>query len=813
MGVVGRDDYTVGTRRRAIGTIDEPLGCFSRWSLKNKSFHRMAMASFFIFCLAWFYLANLIAATRLHMLSSSSHFSMFIPLHIVSYDQLQPLYQQQQQQDRYSLMDAVWNQNFSVMPRNPEPLVPEPRNLPQQRLVNEHEPQNNILTAYLETPNFDEWEILPLPIRSRARSEWLEKRQYSRVNSCQNLTQQWPVDDDDDDDQLRLPTDDDPFLPWIHDVFPTADGKFIQFVAQNRRRCNTGTRVLNHSQILVHLQPQVALFQHVPIQRLHNNRFKLSTHEHADPDGVATRFLCRFKPDMEVTFSVFNFDYDWISFRKGHDSMIVKNDGGVKVVLTSQLIFQCPVPTNLQETIRTGASVHNDWATLFLDLIPIRTPPRYGPPNQFLQPRYKEFQTTDPQIAFDPLQQWGENHTLPKIEDSGRWENIPICLPSLLQYKVQSQNNVPVPVVPKQKINNKHRLVSCIWASAGYTTRGGRFHVDDGQRRLLEWIVYNKGIGFDHFYLYDNSNALPSNNGTSLKPIADLFPDHVTYIPWPSRVCNDRPNNVDSPGERSSQYAAEASCRLRFGPHADWIGQFDVDEYLVPMGKRTNVTSLLHDLEKEDTRIISFKSWRAWPRWAYIDEIHEILDRSICGSNQPCFHLSIPQNTTVLQAYNCDRQMPGHKKKAMQAEKQLYRPDYVTHHFIHYTVVTKLSEKNRLEWEKEPNAPEWKLKAFPDPRQRFADELTEALMLHAKAVAVQDTAGYKSYCHIDNLKLPRGKQGLCRLGVPWPEPWPQDMNHLPILGTKEGYAYNCFVNDQIEYVLVPRLQSDMKAHT
>jgi len=36
----------------------------------------------------------------------------------------------------------------------------------------------------------------------------------------------------------------------------------------------------------------------------------------------------------------------------------------------------------------------------------------------------------------------------------------------------------------------------------------------------------------------------------------------------------------------------------------------------------------------------------------------------------------------MLQAYNCDRQKPGKKAEKMPAEKQLYRPDYVLHHFI-----------------------------------------------------------------------------------------------------------------------------------
>ena len=118
--------------------------------------------------------------------------------------------------------------------------------------------------------------------------------------------------------------------------------------------------------------------------------------------------------------------------------------------------------------------------------------------------------------------------------------------------------------------------------------------------------------------IYDNSGAF--TNETSLQPIADLFDETVvTVIPWPSRVCNNNPNNVDSVGERSSQYAAESSCRLRFGTHSKWIGQFDIDEYLIPMGNYTSVLSLLDKLDKEDTKIISFASWRAWPRMTHIE--------------------------------------------------------------------------------------------------------------------------------------------------------------------------------------------------
>ena len=189
---------------------------------------------------------------------------------------------------------------------------------------------------------------------------------------------------------------------------------------------------------------------------------------------------------------------------------------------------------------------------------------------------------------------------LPKIEDSGRWANIPICKPSLLTYGKQTEDSQAmaahssaasssrtintteqevVGVVPPVK---QHHLASCLWASSGYSTRGNRFAINDGQRRLMEWITYHKLIGVDHFYLYDNSGAFSNDPLNSLRPIAELFPEDITVIDWPSQVCNNNPNNVDSVGERSSQYAAEASCRLRFGPHVQWIAQFDIDEYLVP---------------------------------------------------------------------------------------------------------------------------------------------------------------------------------------------------------------------------------------
>ena len=87
---------------------------------------------------------------------------------------------------------------------------------------------------------------------------------------------------------------------------------------------------------------------------------------------------------------------------------------------------------------------------------------------------------TDPAEKFDPVAASGDNHILPAIQDSGRWENIPICKPSLMTYEDQTVDEV-VAVQEKHPVK-KHRLVSGIWVSAGYTTRGSRFAINDGER-------------------------------------------------------------------------------------------------------------------------------------------------------------------------------------------------------------------------------------------------------------------------------------------------------------------------------------------
>lgn len=163
----------------------------------------------------------------------------------------------------------------------------------------------------------------------------------------------------------------------------------------------------------------------------------------------------------------------------------------------------------------------------------------------------------------------------------------------------------------------------------------------------------------------------------------------------------------------------------------------------------------------------------------------------------------MPLNKTVLQTYNCDRQS-GPKKEVMPAEKQLYRPDYVLQHFIHYSSVTILTQMNRSEFEAAGYA--WhKTRIAPDPLSRFSHEVNEATMLHTKAVARQDTAAWKDVCLVGNAD----KRAKCRIGVPFPEGYNETRDGS---GDARSWAYNCYVNRKTEEFWVPLLEEALHEH-
>jgi len=288
------------------------------------------------------------------------------------------------------------------------------------------------------------------------------------------------------------------------------------------------------------------------------------------------------------------------------------------------------------------------------------------------------------------------------------------------------------------------------------------------------------------------------DESSTLKSVTDLFSDFVTRINWPTQVCNNAKPKAWNPGERSSQYAAEASCRQRYGPDTEWLASFDSDEYMVPMGDYYNLKDMLRDAKRKGSNILSFKSTRAYPRVEFMKPYYKtpVKSDSKCGdAADQCLDHDVG-NELYLQLYNCDTEASPKPDWAMRAKKQIYRPDYVLSHFVHYSTVTKgLIDSRQV----------GRRRYIEDPvSERFTDELKEAVLLHTKKMLPHETKDWKSIC-----KGLGGKYDTCHVGFKWPQGL-LPKNDPKTSKDSDGFIFNCFPNDRIEKYWIPMLKAEME---
>lgn len=691
--------------------------------------------------------------------------------------------------------------------------------------------------------------VVPLPLRTTNPRD-LKKYEYQKFQTCNDMPGKLPIDRGLEYDVHGkpivwnvgntptqenfpwteapfCPVDADPFLPWIHDIFPSIDGSKIEFVAQNKRRCNTGKLFRKD---LKRLEPQVALLQPISVARINENkarelapllwqsdelddmpRYRLAPFDEAAPDGKETRFICRFHSTdfssgtpksiiLGETLSEYPFNYELVSYRKMKPTMITPKGKDNNFFWTSNLRFECPVPSipGLQHHIATSSTVLSDGTpTIHLDLIPIRTSPRFGIPEIYFSedmagPREGwgigneklwRNDSTVPVEGFNASLRWGNCHVLPRVEASGRWTNLPICRPPSIA--VDKTKNVAVLAKENKETRKPHLLSACLWASASFKTRGkDRDPVMDTAERLVEWIEFHLLVGFDHIYVYDNSGA--QSNESSLISALERFPNsQVTRIDWPSIICNNNIPAHDNTGERSSQYAAENSCRTRYAPFTEWIVAFDTDEYLVPMGEHRSLREVVINAGKKKVNILSFRSTRSKLLFSESEAVGGYRRKK--------------DSSSFLEAYNCDGSSNPKPLWADRARKQVYRSDYVLYHFVHYSTVTQgMNEtfKSQKGWKRNYHE--------RSSSERTTDETNEAVMLHAKTITEEQTVNWMQRCHHKFEKKWRG----CSIGFAWPKGVEEkgDMSH-----NADGLAYNCFTNEKITKFWIPKLQKALAA--
>ena len=639
-----------------------------------------------------------------------------------------------------------------------------------------------ILTAYLKSTNGEKLKVYEYP-------HAYEYNNNNNINNIQEKNSKYTIHPFPIIDEYP---DGDSFLPWIHDLHPSSDESTIRIYAQNRRRCHTGK---GNEDIMKQLEGQIVLFQPIPVTYDdENHQYRVSSYEDANPQSKETRFICRFKDITNdkswKTFSTYPFNYEFISWRKHKNSMFERTGQDMGQFWLSSLQFDCPVPRDIQAN---GIKFYNN--ELFLDIIPIRTPVRY---EQF----YFHKGHGGP-ISFDLDNEWGKDLYIEPIERSTRWENIlinPVTLP-------WTNKEDSASIVQKSENKKPYQLVACTWTSASHNRRGDAAVIEGGRERLQEWIAFHLLVGFDHIVVYDNSGA--TNNSTTLKDITDKFGSNlVTYVDWPCKICNNNRPAHNDPGERSSQYAAEASCRGRFAPYTDWMSFLDPDEYLVPMGNYNSWKDILTNIDNEGKKILKFRSTRARaipslmksvygpdvPKCPTIEEVNgDNVRKASC--------LVKSEEHTYLQTYNCEYIKSPKPDRFQRAMKQIYRPDYVLSHFVHYSTVTV--DLARTKDHSEPGKYNANARTSDPKTERFIDEINEGVLIHAKSI-VPEEAITRTRCQ---HKLRPG----CNVGIPCPDDLPfDDKTHQDGFLDENGKFCNCWVNRKVENTWIPQLEESLK---
>ena len=164
----------------------------------------------------------------------------------------------------------------------------------------------------------------------------------------------------------------------------------------------------------------------------------------------------------------------------------------------------------------------------------------------------------------------------------------------------------------------------------------------DDNYLLPLWIEYYSLIGVDHFIVYYNKKINKSltdllNKYLELNKVTLIEWDFVHKLPEIQKLSDDVKLIEESlkVNYHHSQPMSMAHCLHKFGELTNWIGYFDLDEYLI-LKEFTNIKSLLMNYDIKKTVGVKFEC-----RWA---------DLKDCDISKEYYH-----KTDIFNKYNTFR--------------------------------------------------------------------------------------------------------------------------------------------------------------
>lgn len=281
-------------------------------------------------------------------------------------------------------------------------------------------------------------------------------------------------------------------LPFLADVFATADQKSIYIVGVNKGMC----------------------FE----------EWKGAQEFHSTPKQPH-RFLCSFSDGSITSSDPVHRKFEWD-----------------EVWTNTILMIRCPIPSQLQKLVPSaGASM----TTFTVNLHATEDLEASGNKTQLIQPSM------------------GEPHQ--------RYSDLPVCSNAWPSPLSATTHRPP----RRYKVTLTTRVTTGYAPSTGNDDKGTRLAVT--REMVVAWIEYHLAIGIEQFYIYDSSLE---ENGPMFKWLRPYIEqDQVTYIYYPYKDCLLAGST--SQYSRLGQYASSNAALRRYMEESEWMGHWDLDEYLI----------------------------------------------------------------------------------------------------------------------------------------------------------------------------------------------------------------------------------------
>ena len=172
--------------------------------------------------------------------------------------------------------------------------------------------------------------------------------------------------------------------------------------------------------------------------------------------------------------------------------------------------------------------------------------------------------------------------------------------------------------------------------------------------------------------------------------------------------------------------------------------------------------------------------------------------------NEPDKCVAPRADKTFLEVYNCDFIKPPKPDRFGRAMKQIYKPNYVMSHFVHYSTVTR--DIARLRKDHGPNeifiADTHSAKWESTMPEVFLNELSEGTLIHSRSVLPHDTMRRTSECYLNS-------NYTCNLGYPCPDsvPFVDKLHKNNVFQDGNGSYCNCWRNTRVDDFFVPKLEA------